>query len=239
MTTIMTTADKLKVTQDNQLIEACYSMTLNEKRLLLLGISKINPMVFPDKSKPFKFEITAAEWAEHFGNNNSWRSLKRSATKLLSRHLTLHPKTGVVKKINWFESVDYHDAGKDGYAHVFIEFGRNVQIRLAGMLEQFTTIDLLAVSELNSSHAVRLYELIMQFKSTGYRKITVEDFRLAMDVVNTNKGTKELKRAVLNPAVKQVNEKSDLFCIVTDIKKGVRITGFKFTFRTQEQQKLF
>jgi len=235
----MTTTDKLKVTQDNQLIEACYSMTLNEKRLLLLGISKINPMVFPDKSKPFKFEITAAEWAEHFGDNNTWRSLKRSADKLLGRHLVLHPKTGVVKKINWFESCEYHDAGKDGYAHVFMEFGRNVQIRLAGMLEQFTTIDLLAVSELNSTHAVRLYELIMQFKSTGHRTIAVEDFRLAMDVVNTNKGTKELKRAVLNPALKQVNEKSDLFCIVTDIKQGVRITGFQFKFRTQEQKQLF
>ena len=235
----MPTADKLKVTQDNQLIEACYSMTLNEKRLLLLGISKINPMVFPDKSKPFRFKITAAEWAEHFGNDNPWRSLKRSADKLLERYLTLHPKTGHTKKITWFESCDYHEAGTDEQAHVFMEFGRNVQIRLAGMLEQFTTIDLLAVSELSSTHAVRLYELIMQFKSTGYRTIAVEDFRLAMDVVNTNKGTKELKRAVLNPAVKQVNEKSDLFCIVTDIKKGVRITGFKFTFRTQEQQKLF
>jgi hypothetical protein len=36
-----------------------------------------------------------------------------------------------------------------------------------------------------------------------------------------------------------VNEKSDLFCIVADIKEGVRITGFKFTFRTQEQKQLF
>ena len=69
--------------------------------------------------------------------------------------------------------------------------------------------------------------------------MTIEDFRFAMDVVNTNQGTKNLKRRVLNPAIKQLNEKSDLFCIVADIKEGVRITGFQFTFRTQEQQKLF
>ena len=33
---------KLVVTQDNQLVNACYIMTLNEKRLLLLAISKID-----------------------------------------------------------------------------------------------------------------------------------------------------------------------------------------------------
>ena len=107
------------------------------------------------------------------------------------------------------------------------------------MLEQFTTIDLLAVSQLTSVHSVRLYELLSQFKSTGYRVISVDDFRFAMDVVNTNKGTKELKRRVLNPAIKQLNEKSDLFCTVSDVTEGRTITGFKFVFRTQEQKKLF
>ena len=86
---------------------------------------------------------------------------------------------------------------------------------------------------------MRLYELLSQFKSTGYRIISIKDFRFAMDVVNTNKGTKNLKRRVLIPAVKQLNEKSDLFCIVDDLKEGRTITGFKFVFRTQEQKKLF
>ena len=200
MNELIVSQETLKATQDNQLIEACYSMTLNEKRLLLFAMSKVNPSTFPDASKPFSFEMTAKEWAQQFGDDNPWRSLKRTADKLLGRYLTLHPKAGHIQKISWFDSVDYFDKE----ARIVVEF-----------------------------------ELLSQFKSTGYRVMTVEDFRWAMDVVNTNKGTKELKRAVLNPAVKQVNEKSDLFCIVTDIKQGVRITGFKFTFRTQEQKQLF
>jgi plasmid replication initiation protein len=240
MTELITAKDNLKATQDNQLIEACYSMTLNEKRLLLFGISKINPSTFPDVNKPFKFEMTAQEWKEQFGDDNPWRALKRSGEKLMGRTLTLHSKTTESNApdktmLNWFEEAKFHN--KQG--RVAITFTRAVQVRLGGMLEQFTTIDLLAVSRLNSTHAVRLYELLSQFKSTGYRVMTIEDFRFAMDVVNTNKGTKELKRAVLNPAVKQLNEKSDLFCIVEDIKDGRTITGFKFVFRTQEQKKLF
>ena len=79
MTELITAKDNLKATQDNQLIEACYSMTLNEKRLLLFGISKINPSTFPDVNKPFKFEMTAQEWKEQFGDDNPWRALQRSA----------------------------------------------------------------------------------------------------------------------------------------------------------------
>ena len=235
----MTTPDKRTATQDNQLIEACYSMTLNEKRLLLFGISKINPSTFPDSSKAFSFEMTAKEWTEQFGGDHSWQTLRRASKNLIRRSVTLNSKVGGDSPdewiMNWFDNVQHYK----NQGRIVATFTRAVQVRLAGMLEQFTTIDLLAVSQLSSTHAVRLYELLSQFKSTGYRVMTLDDFRFAMDVVNTNKGTSELKRAVLNPAVKQLNEKSDLFCIVTDIKEGRAITGFQFTFRTQEQKKLF
>ena len=205
----MTTIEGLKATQDNQLIEACYSMTLNEKRLLLYGISKINPSTFPDSSKPFKFSIDAKEWEEQFGGDNPYLMLRKACKKIRNKGVTLHSKTSDPKQpderyLNWFEGVDLYRR----QSRVVLTFTRGIQIRLAGMLEQFTTIDLLAISQLNSTHAVRLYELLSQFKSTGYRTMTIEDFRFAMDVVNTNKGTKYLKNQVLNPAIKQIGRAS-------------------------------
>ena len=226
----------LTATQDNQLIEACYSMTLNEKRLLLLGIAKVNPNDFPDVNKPFRFEITAKEWAEQFDDSNPWQTLKRAGKKLMSRTVILHPKTGADEIIlNWFDSIElFKRQGK-----MLIQFTRSVQTRLAGMLEQFTTIDLLSVAELSSVHSVRLYELIIQFKSTGYRKISLEDFRFSMDCVNRYPTTQKLKQKVLNPAIAQVNEKSDLWCKVKDVKDGRSIIGFEFQIIPQEQKNLF
>ena len=60
-----------------------------------------------------------------------------------------------------------------------------------------------------------------------------------MDCVDTQKTTKRLKAQVLNPALKQVNEKSDIFCTVADVKEGRSITGFFFSIRQQEQKQLF
>ena len=148
----------------------------------------------------------------------------------------MHPKTGADEIIlNWFDSIElFKRQGK-----MLIQFTRSVQTRLAGMLEQFTTIDLLSVAELSSVHSVRLYELISQFKSTGYRKISLEDFRFSMDCVNRYPTTQKLKQKVLNPAIAQVNEKSDLWCKVKDVKDGRSIIGFEFQIIPQEQKNLF
>ena len=228
--------DKL-ITQDNELIEACYRMELNEKRLLLLGASKINPMGgYPDPNKPFRFEVTAKEWQEVYGDKNSWRAIKRTADKLLKRQIILHPRTGVVEKLNWFDSVKYYvNEGR-----IEAQFTRSVQVRLAGMIEQFTTIDLFSVNKLRSFYSIRLYELLSQFNSRGYgsRTMSIEDFRHYMDCVNINPHTKDLKRRILNPAVKEINKQSDIDCSVKDVKEGRRITKFLFTFRKKPQENL-
>jgi plasmid replication initiation protein len=173
---------------------------LNEKRLLLYGISKINPSTFPSASKPFRFSIDAKEWREQFGGENPYLMLTRAGEKLATRTLLLKHKGDDDRLpdetlMNWFDSIAYYKK----QSRIVVEFGRSVQIRLAGMLEQFTTVDLLAISQLNSTHAVRLYELLSQFKSTGYRVMTLEDFRFAMNCVDSNKATKKLKQQVLNP----------------------------------------
>lgn len=224
------------ITQDNELIQACYRMSMNEKRLLMLGMSKVNPLGgYPDPNKPFKFEVTAAEWEEAYQDVNAWQSLKRAADNLLSRYITLHPSTQIVEKINWFDRVKYYSSK----GMIEVQFTRSVQVRLAGMIEQFTTIDLFSVKKLRSFYSVRLYELLSQFNATGYRIISVEDFRYAMDSVKTNPQTKDLKRRVLMPAIREINKQSDMDCLVKDVKDGRLITHFEFTFNKKAQQRLF
>ena len=232
---IVPKSDRL-ITQDNELIEACYKMDLNEKRLLNLGASKINPMgSYPDANKPFRFEVTAKEWKAVYGDENSWRAIKRTADNLLKRQIILHPKTGVVEKLNWFDSVKYY--ANEG--RIEAQFTRSVQVRLAGMIEQFTKINLLSVNKLRSFYSVRLYELLSQFNATGYRIISVEDFRYAMDSVKTYPQTKDLKRRVLMPAIREINRQSDMDCSVKDVRDGRLITHFEFTFSKKSQQFLF
>jgi len=227
MASIERHSERDSVTQDNQLIEAGYTLTLNEKRLLMLGASKIDPRQTPRKDEPLSFEVSVEEWTSRFPDDNPWRALKNAAKNMRGRFVTLHPKAGVVDELNWFDSVRYFEnEGK-----VRIRFGWSVSLRLAGMIDQFTRIELTSIQQLRSFHSIRLYELVSQFRSTGYRRIDLDDFRIAMDCVNTYPEMKSLKRRVLLPALADINEKSDIQVICTDIKRGRKITGFEFIIK--------
>ena len=224
------------VTQDNEVIEACYSFTLIEKRVLLLALSKIDPTKFPKASTPLKVSFDLNEWQKYYPEDNPWRTLKYASESLLGKHVTFHPKTGVVKKVNWFSSVEYHE----GEGWLTMEFSRPMQVRLAGMLEQFTQINLLSVNKLTSIYSIRLYEILSQFKKTGYRVMTLKDFRFSMDCVGIYSRMCDLKRRVIDIAIREINLKTDLtITSMQNIKRGRRITGFKFYFKVDTQQDLF
>jgi plasmid replication initiation protein len=210
-------------------------MTLQEKRVLLLGISKVNPEVFPRQGEPFSFVITVKDWKKHFPDDPApWQSLRRAAKRLLTRYVTLHPKTGETEHLSWFDSVSY----KAGSAQLTMRFSWSIQVRLAGMLEQFTQIDMLGIQRLTSTHSVRLYELLSQFKSTGCRVISIEDFRYAMDCADKYPQNKHLTQFVINPALADLNKNSDLTATVETVKQGRAITHLKFNFRKNPQQRL-
>ena len=215
------------VTQDNTLVEACYSMTLNEKRLLALGMSKVDSNSIDDLNKPLGFTITSEDWIQAFGDSeNPYLMLRRAAKSLLGRTVLLHPKTGVEKEINWFEYVEYVSEK----AHVELVFTRSIQLRLQGLLAEFTRYELADIKSMRSSHAIRLYELLMQFKSTMHRTISVEDFRIAMDCVDKYESMRELNRRVVNPSIKEINEKTKYTVSMKPKKRGVKIVSFTFVF---------
>ena len=228
------TKKRASATQDNQLIESCYTMTLNEKRLLMLGISKVDPTAFPDSTDTLEFDVTQEEWSHYYPSDNAYRELKRAAKLLRGRFIRLHPKSGIEHEINWVDGIKYyHEKGR-----VNLRFGRSIQIRLSGMLEQFTKVDLLQINRLNSLYSIRLYETLSQFRSTGFRKINIEDFRFMMATGEAYTKLYELKRNVLFPSLKEVNQKTDLQVDYEDIKKGRKVIGFKFFFADKQQTEM-
>jgi len=66
--------------------------------------------------------------------------------------------------------------------------------------------------------------------------MSVEDFRFSMDCVGKYKDTRKLNAQILQPALKEINEKSDLVCKVRNIKKGTLITDFEFLFTSKPPQ---
>lgn len=219
------------VTQANKLVESRSRMTLMEKRLLWLGMSKIDPRKTPEQSDPACFEVSALEFKNVFPDiANPWRDLRKAATQLQTRRVHFQDKERRAHStLNWFDSVYY----AEGEGYVIMRFSWSVHQLIAGILEQYTRFPLVETQHISTTYGMKLFELLRQFQSTGYRQISVEDYRFSMDCVEKYKAMSELKRRTLLPALRDLNKHTDLDIKYKDIRQGKRITHFIFIFDTQ------
>lgn len=223
--------EKSIVTQDNTLINASYTMTLNEKRLLVLALSKIDPM-----GKAWleggKVKVTAKEWTDIFGLDlkSSYKRLKQSADDLYNRSVRVWGNNNKGEKIRWLSAEKY--SLNDGY--VEIRFGREMVYYLSGMVDQFTSYQLLQVSGLKSTHSIRMYELAKQFDGTGWRYIELGHLRNMLNLNNSYTNWRDLKKRVIDRACAEVTAKSDLRIGYDVVKKGRAVHAIKLKIVKQE-----
>jgi len=219
------------VTQANRLVEAAYQMTLNEKRLLMLGMSKVDPTVFPGKDDRLNFTLSAVEWSEAFSTENAYRDMSKAADLLKKRGAVLRDDAEERKEINWVEACTYHKR----LASVTIEFTRSATVFLTGLRESFTKYTFISAAKLSSFYTIRLWEMCSQYRSTGYIRIAVSDLRERLVLEAKFKLFSDLRKWVIEPACKEITEKTEKNLSFTMIKEGRTVTFVEFHFHDKQQ----
>uniref|UniRef100_UPI0015D2A786 replication initiation protein RepM n=1 Tax=Acinetobacter sp. YH16052 TaxID=2601191 RepID=UPI0015D2A786 len=108
--------------------------------------------------------------------------------------------------------------------------------KIDGFEQYFTSYHLKKTSDFKSVYAVRLYELLMQWKSVGKTPMyELNKFRSQIGIgVNEYARMEAFKRRVLDIAIDQINEFSDITVKYEQHKKGRSISGFSFTFKQKK-----
>jgi plasmid replication initiation protein len=106
----------------------------------------------------------------------------------------------------------------------------------------FTSYDLDQIAGLSSKYAVRLYELVIAWKATCKTPVfKLQDFREKIGLLDENEYStmSNFKKFVLDLAVDQINEHTDIKLTYEQHKTGRTITGFSFKFKQKvKQQKI-
>ena len=86
---------------------------------------------------------------------------------------------------------------------------------------------------------MRLYELLICWRTTGKTPIIeLGEFRKRIGVLDTEYQRMDVfKRGVLELALKQINEHTDITATYEQHKKGRLITGFSFKFKQRSPNK--
>jgi len=226
---------KLIAYKSNALIEASYKLTLQEQRVLLMCIGKLNPQ---DKNPKKQFQLTADEFYLAFPDMNrkhAERRLQEAIDRLWERSIIINWKDKS-EKIRWIQGQAKYFSGE---GKIEIVFADSIMPYLTQLQGQFTKIVIKNVSTLKSVYSIRLYELLMQFKVIGDRLISIDDFRSMLGLDEKKYATfKSLNQWVIKPAIKELNQKSNLSVTVDTVKKGRSVFALHFHFKEDQQIKM-
>ncbi len=225
------------VVKDNALINASYNLDLVEQRLILLAIVEAR-----ESGKGINandpLTVHAESYINQFGvhRNTAYQALKDACDDLFARQFSyqsLSEKGNTINhKSRWVSEVAYID----NEAVVRLIFAPAIVPLITRLEEQFTKYEIQQISNLTSAYAVRLYEILIAWRSTGKTPlITMYDFRQKIGVLETEyKRMYDFKKYVLDIALKQVNEHTDITVKVEQHKTGRSITGFSFSFKQKK-----
>ena len=227
------------VVKTNQLNSAAQNLSLPELRIIQLAIVDARETGKGlDTKTPLR--IDAMRYAQAFDTTrqNAYILMKQSEETLFNRRFTYFDNEKKPIKSRWLQDVRYLD--DEGAIEVcFTRLVVECITRLDGAEQFFTQYLLSQTANLKSVYAVRLYELLIQWKTVG--KTPLFELSLFRGQMGLNDDEYKImgnfKLRVLDLAVNEINEKTDLTVSYTQEKKGRVIHGFKFVIKQKPPQK--
>ncbi|XP_017797094.1 PREDICTED: replication protein-like [Habropoda laboriosa] len=226
------------VVKTNRLNQAFQVLTLAELHIVQLAIVDARETgTGLSTDKPLR--IDAMRYAEVFGTSrqNAYQRMKEAEDTLFNRRFSFYDEDGKLVKSRWIQQVKYLD--DEGAMELAFTMAVVHGIsRIDGVKEFFTQYLLSQTAKLSSVYSARLYELLVQWKSVSKTPIfELNNFRDQLGIgVNEYKAMSDFKKRVLEPAIREINEQTDITASYEQHKKGRVITGFSFKFKQKPKQ---
>lgn len=223
------------VVKDNALINASYNLEVTEQRLILLSIIRARE-TGQGISSDSKLEIHASDYASRFDvtKEAAYNALKNAVNNLFERKFSfkeIHKDTNkeIVVKSRWVSRIAYID----DLATLEVTFAPDVVPLITRLEKHFTSYQLKQVAQLTSKYAIRLYEFLIAWRNVGKTPvISLSDFREKLGLeINEYQKMVNFKSRVLEPAIKQINELTDIHVKYEQYKTGRSISALSFTFK--------
>ena len=227
------------VVKDNALIDASFNLSLVEQRIMLMAIVYGRDMNNLTIETPI--EIRVSDYIEQFkaNGNNVYKVIKDATVTLKRRefsYLDRYKGLDGYSTVNWVNKATY--LPNEGM--IVLYFSKEV-VELTNMLsEQFTRYYLHQVSKFKSKYSIRLYEILVKWISVGKtEKYETVSLRSKLGVGEDEYTTmSNFKTNVLNKALKEINDHSNLDVKCEQYKNGRVVAGFQFFFKLKESEKL-
>jgi plasmid replication initiation protein len=233
------------VTMSNALTSAAHGLTLGEKRVIAWAVSTLDSRQVLKPGEVPTTRISAMDYATEFevDSDTAYNQLQGAAKALYNRSITFyepaHKRNGnqlppTMVRMRWVGEAKY----QAGEGWIELAWWPKLLPHLTGLRQQFTSYQLQQASALRSVYSWRLLELLTRFKSTGKAEYTIEDFKASMDAPPSLSDFGQVKRRIIDPAVKELTQKDGWLIQWEPIKAGRKVKSLRFTFTRNPQGSL-
>jgi plasmid replication initiation protein len=233
------------VVQSNKLIEAHYKQqyTVQELRMVLWVISEINKQEHYNKIKKQEYKykhqeitISAQKYAElmDITVDDVYKRAKEIGNNLMQKVLTISTDDQGWKMLHWLEVMEYIKTT----ATIKVLISSEIIPYIIKLHREFTQFRLENILHLRSSYAIKLYQILAQYKLLGEREITVDILRnmLGINEQKTYSLFAKIKSKILEISKREINKKTDLTISYSEIKTGKKVTALKFKITQKPNQ---
>ena len=220
-----------QVVQANQLIGGKQALKVNSAKLIRSAIMQV--VAEDEEIKPYV--VTISELSKLFGvsESNLYRDINDITDDIISNPVQIRYQSGkkvAWVKIPWVSKCEYNsDVG------VAIKLNDELKPFLINLKEHYTQYTLDNILSMKSVYAIRIFEMLQEKITTKLLPKDGKDIILSIQYIRECTDTEDkyekishFKSRVIDPAVKEINEKTVYRVSYENIKSGKTVTAIKF-----------
>ena len=228
--TILDTQKTIK--QSNRLIEAKYKLTSQEQKLVIAICSQLDKTA--DNFDTVRIKV--ADFADFCGikSTNRYAEVKRIIMRLLDRKLLIHKNDGGWYGTHWLQSAEYIPEES------VVEYRIDERLRpeLLQLKAAYLSTPAAPLMEFRRDYSARLYFLLKKMLKVKGFEYSLDFFRERFQLSRSYDIFFNLKNKVLEPALAEINAKSDIDVVHEYIKQGRNYTKIKFVVTLKDSKAL-
>lgn len=220
------------IKQSNRLVEAKYKLTVYEQRMMICICSQLNH----NAAEFNKVRVSVADMAKfcNFDKTKTYSHVKSTIMRLMSRVVQIKMPNGGWYGTHWLQSAEYIPSES------IIEYKLDDRLcpELLQLKAAYLSTPAAPLMEFRRDYSARLYFILKKMLKVHEFEYGLDFFRERFQLSRSYDIFFNLKNKVLEPALAEINEKSDINVSHEYIKQGRNYTKIKFVVTLKDSKAL-
>ena len=225
--TLQTERSQLVVKSNELIQKSRFNLSTSEQKIILYLISKIKP----SDTEFHEYEFSVADFCRICGISSQSGSVhsavKQSVKTLADKSFWIKQDDNTEVLLRWLQ----HAKIESGRIHIQID--QNMKPYLLQLKEKFTKYELIYTLAFKSQFSIRLYEILKSYQWRREVVLPLDELKTSMFAENY-KNFKDFRNRVLEVALREINQYSDIDVTYEPITKGRKTVSLRFTIHEND-----